>query len=53
MLSNAKSNLHMNYHEFEGTVRIWFKKLLTKKEIQYKKDFLVTKMQITVIDDSK
>ena len=35
------------------TVRIRFKKLPNKKEIQFKEDLLVTKMQITVIDDSK
>ena len=36
-----------------GTVRIQFKKLLNKKEIRFKKEFLVTKMQFTVIHDSK
>ena len=35
------------------TVRIRFKKLLNKKEIRFKKDLLVTKLQIRVIDDSK
>ena len=34
------------------TVRIRFKKLLNKKEIQFKKDLLITKLQITFIDDS-
>ena len=32
---------------------IWFKKPLNKKEIWFKKEFLVTIMQLTVIHDSK
>ena len=35
-----------------NTVRIQFKKLLNKKEIQFKKDFLGTKIQFTVVHDS-
>ena len=39
--------------KYGTTVRIRFKKLLNKKEIQFRKEFLVTKMQFTVIHDSK
>ena len=35
------------------TVRIQFKKLLNKKEIRFKKEFMGTKMQFTVNYDSK
>ena len=35
------------------TVRIRFKKLLNKKEIQFKKEFMGTEMQSTVNNDSK
>ena len=35
-----------------NTVRIRFKKLLNKKEIQFKKEFLGTKIQFTVVHDS-
>ena len=36
-----------------STVRIRFKKRLNKKDTRFKKDLLVNKMQIKVIDDSK
>ena len=34
------------------TIRIQFKKLLNKKEIQFKKEFLGNKIQFTVVYDS-
>ena len=46
--------LHLNKHFMNGgTVRIWFKKLLNKKEIWFKKKFISTKLQFTVNHDSK
>ena len=50
---NPESAVSLLLNSIPSTVRIQFKKLLNKKEIRFKKELLVTKVQFTVIHDSK